>query len=276
MPVSAFRSLALLLLWLVSAGVGEGLVAQDLPPTDRIEAAQHVFQVTGDTIDYAWFAPEGAEEMGPRPLLVLLHGLGSTPAQVIRYRGIVEEAEARGWYVVAPMGFNPRGWYGSRGPGRADGLGARADDPENLGELSELETMAVVELALEAFDVDRDRIFLAGHSMGGAGTLHLARRHPELWAGLAAVAPAIWSDPVEGARAIRHLPVFLLQGTDDRLVPVSIARAWADAMADLDMMFRYTEVEGGDHAAIISHTPEHVRALFDFLETSSPPQPSPP
>ena len=53
-------------------------------------------------------------------LIVLLHGLGSNPQQVIRYKGIVEQAESRGYIVVAPFGYNERGWYGSRGKAKKE------------------------------------------------------------------------------------------------------------------------------------------------------------
>ncbi|TVP79720.1 MAG: alpha/beta fold hydrolase [Gemmatimonadales bacterium] len=270
--LAAVVLVALLALEPAVAPGGEGVLHAQTPPSERIRSDTHVFQVTGDTIEFAYFQPSVLEETDdPRPLLVLLHGLGSTPAQVIRYQGIVEEAEDRGWIVLAPMGFNRRGWYGSLGPGRPSGMGVQADDPDNLGELSQLETMAVVELALERFPVDRDRIYLMGHSMGGAGALHLGREHPDLWAGIAAVAPAVWAEPLEWARDLRHLPIHILQGTEDRLVPVRLARGWAEAMADLDMTFRYMEVDGGDHTAIIARTPQHVREIFDFLEQATPP-----
>src|SRR5690606_933351 len=91
------------------------------------------------------------------PLIILLHGLGSNPQQVINYQGITENAEKHGYIVAAPYGYNERGWYGSRGTGNAgaprpgsdasrssQGSAAAAarstaqgSDPENLGELSE-------------------------------------------------------------------------------------------------------------------------------------------
>ena len=66
---------------------------------------------------------------------------------MIRYEHLTELAEERGYIVVAPMGYNNHGWYGSRGSGRGPtgrGGGATNDDPENLGELSELDVMNVL------------------------------------------------------------------------------------------------------------------------------------
>ncbi len=233
--------------------------------TERIEELRYFFEAAGDSMVYARFVPSGYDhDDDPVPLLVLLHGLGSTPGQIMRYQGITDEAEERGWIVVAPMGYNRGGWYGSQGPGipRVGHLGGNV--PENLGELSELDVMNVLELTLEEFNVDPDRIYLMGHSMGGGGTWHLAITHPDRWAAIAPVAPAIYTSP-DQLEAIRHLPVIVLQGDRDNLVPVSLARTWVARMEELGMTHRYIEIAGGDHNAIISRNPENVRTLLDFL-----------
>ena len=101
-------------------------------------------------------------------------------------------AERDGDILVTPMGYHPRGWYGSRGPGiprmlrgnEADGL------PENLGALAEQDVMNVLRLVTDEFNIDDDRIYLWGHSMGGAGTYHLAAKYPHVWAALGEAAPA--------------------------------------------------------------------------------------
>ena len=65
--------------------------------------------------------------------MVLLHGLYSNPWQIIHYQGITQEAEKRGYLVVAPFGYNATGWYGSRGPGKDFGLGLK--QPPNAPEM---------------------------------------------------------------------------------------------------------------------------------------------
>lgn len=231
----------------------------------QIETRSYDFVEAGQEMVYDLFVPGSYDPAEATPLLVLLHGLGSSPAAVIRYRGFTVLAEERGYIIVAPMGFNSRGWYGSRGPGRASTRGDAEFDPENLGELSELDVMNVLALTLEEFNIDRDRVFLAGHSMGGGGTWHLALTYPDIWAGLGPVAPAIYSSP-DALEAISHLPVIVIQGEDDNLVPVAGTRRWVEKMAELGMTHRYIEIPGGDHTRIISQTPDNVRAIFDFFE----------
>src|SRR5204863_3843936 len=117
------------------------------------------------------------------PLLVALHGLGSTPQQIMRYRGLTDLAEKHGYVVAAPMGYNSGGWYGSRPLPKSD--------PKNLAELSEKDVMNVLDLVKKEYAIDPDRVYLMGHSMGGGGTWHLGIKYPDVWAALAPIAPAI-------------------------------------------------------------------------------------
>jgi pimeloyl-ACP methyl ester carboxylesterase len=103
--------------------------------------------------------------------------------------------------------------------------------------------------------------------MGGAGTWHLAAKHPDLWAGLGVVAAAPPQD-VEATTlltGIRHVPTIVIQGSDDDLVPVTLTRQWVDAMAGLGMQHVYVEVAGGDHSLLISQDQENMRKIVDFF-----------
>ena len=227
--------------------------------------ASVVYQDVSVEMEYQIYVPTTYDAATASPLIVLLHGLGSNPGGVIRYQGFTDLAEERGYIVVAPMGYNSRGWYGSRGTGRASNRGDAANDPDNLGALSELDVMNVLAMTLEAYNIDRDRVYLAGHSMGGGGTYHIAIKYPDIWAGLGPVAPAIYTSPDE-LSAIRHIPVIVIQGDEDRLVPVEGTRAWVAKMEELEMTHRYVEIPGGDHSRIISRDPDNVKAIFDFFD----------
>ncbi len=227
--------------------------------------ASVVFQDVGIEMEYQMYVPTTYDGSTAYPLMVLLHGLGSNPGGVIRYQGLTDLAEERGYIVAAPMGYNSRGWYGSRGTGRASNRGDAASDPDNLGDLSELDVMNVLAMTLEAYNIDRDRIYLAGHSMGGGGTYHIGIKYPDIWAGLAPVAPAIYISP-DALSAITHIPVIVIQGDEDPRVRVETTRTWVAKMAELGMTHRYVEIPGGDHTMIIARDPDNVRAIFDFFD----------
>jgi len=233
--------------------------------TERIQELTYQFEEAGMAMEYQIYVPTTYNASTSSPLIVLLHGLGSNPGGVIRYQGMTDFAEERGYIVVAPMGYNSRGWYGSRGTGRASNRGDAANDPDNLGELSEMDVMNVLELTLEAYNIDRDRVYLAGHSMGGGGTWHIGIKYPDIWAGLGPVAPAINMSP-DALSAITHIPVIVIQGDEDRLVNVEGARTWVAKMEELGMTHRYIEIPGGDHSRIISRDPDNVKAIFDFFD----------
>jgi|GEM_PF-850030 len=226
--------------------------------------------------EYGIYIPKSYEAETPAPLFVLLHGLGSSPQQVLRYQSLTAEAEKRGIILAAPFGYNRKGWYGSRGPGNTlgfelpDNLSEQMDLPANLGELSEKDVLNVVDLMSAEFNVDPKRVYLGGHSMGGGGTLYLGMKYPDKWAGLAPLAPAIYSSP-EALSKIPKMPVIMVQGELDKLVPVKTTRRWAEAMKELDMPHEYIEIKGGDHVNSIARNPKVLKRVFDFLEGHSRP-----
>ena len=216
-------------------------------------------------VDYALYVPSTYEEAKPAPLVVLLHGLGSNPKQVIGYRGIVDEAEDRGYVVVAPYGFNERGWYGSRGKGKEGPFFGNAKDPENLGELSEKDVFHVLAIVEKELRIDERRRFLMGHSMGGAGTVHLGATRKGMWAGLAPLAPAL-GGPMDLLEQLGATPVYVVMGAKDRMVPVRTVRKWVEEMKRLEVPVTYEEIADGDHVRVISQNEEMIGRVFDFFD----------
>ena len=58
-------------------------------------------------------------------MIVTLHGLGGTHTTMMRPNAI-DLAEAGGYILLAPMGYNPRGWFGAPAP-----QGRRGAPPAN-------------------------------------------------------------------------------------------------------------------------------------------------
>ena len=220
----------------------------------EIRRRTYRFEEADKEMEYALYVPTGYDKSKASPLIVALHGLWSNPQQIIRYPKFVPHAEKHGYIVVAPMGYNSRGWYGARGKG-----GGRGSDPENLGELSQKDVMNVLGLVRDEFNIDENRIYLLGHSMGGGGSLHLAIEYPDVWAAIAPIAPAVPSDPERLKRA-RHIPAIVVQGDKDRLVHGT--RRWVEKMKELDVEHEYIEVEGGGHIRVAF---EHFPEIFAFF-----------
>jgi predicted peptidase len=157
------------------------------------------------------------------------------------------------------MGYNSSGWYGVKIPFKS---GKDKDAPANLPELSEMDVMNVLAIVRKDFTIDDNRIYLLGHSMGGGGTIHIARKNPDLFAALAPIAPALFGKPSELDK-IKHVPIILVQGDKDNLVKVERVRPWADMMKKLEMKHEYIEVPGGDHINIAFTKMPDIFAFFN-------------
>jgi predicted esterase len=148
----------------------------------------------------------------------------------------------------------------SRGFG--GGFGRKSNDPPNLRELSEQDVMNVLDLVRKEFTIDDKRIYLLGHSMGGAGTWHLGTKYPDLWAGLAPIAPAAFGQPT-GLEKIKHIPVIVVQGDQDTAVRPEGTRRWVEKLKDLSIKHEYLEIPGGGHGDVIS---KGMPKIFEFFE----------
>ena len=235
--------------------------------TGKVLSRTYFFKEANREMPYSLYVSTHYQPEHPAPLVILLHGWGSNPAGVIQYAGIVQEAEKRGYVVAAPMGYNEVGWYGNPGPGAA----AQAEvpvpggAPQNRGVLSEHDVLNVLELVRGEFHTDARRTYLMGHSMGGGGTLYLGMKFPKTWAALAALSPAIYSSPEE-VKALRRVPVMVVQGELDRLVQTQVTRRWVAAMEEFGVPHEYLEIKGGDHIFSIAANPKMIGRVFAFFD----------
>ena len=238
----------------------------------RVQGKSYVFKETGKQVPYALFVPSKYDASRKWPLIVGLHGLGRPYDWVMGYDGIIDFAERDGYVMVTPLGYHPRSWYGSRGAnpeGNAAANGRGGEPlPANAGELGEKDVMNVLEIARKDYNIDPDRIYLWGHSMGGAGTYHIASKYPDIWAGLAVAAPA--PSPSAGVQPdaldrFKHVPILVLQGDADKSVPVARTREWVARMKQIGMEHVYIEVKDGDHTNFVARDREMLSKLFSFF-----------
>jgi predicted esterase len=249
-----------------------------IPVDPRVQIRTYRFADTNEDIPYAIYVSSKVSRDKRNPLIVTLHGLGGTHTTMMRPNAL-DLAEAGGYIYVAPMGYNPRGWYGvPRGERRGGpppnapantgrqgpppgALGA-ANDPPNLRELSEKDVLNVLDIVRKEFNVDENRTYLFGHSMGGAGTYHLAVKYPEKWAAIGVQAPAAFSLDPNSLSKIPRMPVIVIHGDMDTAVPVTLSRTWVDVMKTLNVPYQFIEVAGGDHGSVISGSMPDIFTFF--------------
>lgn len=232
-----------------------------IQPDARTQQRSYDFKDTGEKLSYVLFVSSKVSRERKAPLVVALHGLGGDGNFLVRDR-LVDLAEAGGYIVVGPLGYNVSGWYGS--PPIAMG---GPITPPNLAELSEKDVMNVLEMTRREFNVDADRTYLLGHSMGGAGALFLGQKHASEWAAVVALAPAAFMmeqgrAEVLGTMHKAGVPVMIFQGGKDPVVPPENTRRWGATLRELGMKGAYVEQADGDHGTVI---PDSMPEAFRFF-----------
>lgn len=204
---------------------------------------------------YVLFVPSTYVPGKPTPLIVDLHGLNITPLMQMLFDGTTDLAERYGFIVVAPMGFSLSGWWG-----------ARSGRP---GELSELDAMTVLKLVRERYTVDSDRIYLMGHSMGGAGTYHLGGKYSDIWAAVAPISAAGGIADAAAAERFRSFRTLLMHGAKDSIVSVNGSRRAAMLLQGAGAQHVYLEFPDKDHEFWIRRGAENMEKVFLFFATVS-------
>ncbi len=138
-----------------------------------------------------WYLPDSAPSEGPHPVILFLHGAGSTPEAWMPF--LRSEAEATGALLLVPKSVSPFGW------GVGNDLATLHASLARLGELVE---------------IDRLRVGLAGHSSGGAFAYVAGLAGDLRVAGIFALA-APFRTVLEVADSSYVPPLRLYYGTED-------------------------------------------------------------
>ncbi|HET9471333.1 MAG TPA: dienelactone hydrolase family protein [Usitatibacter sp.] len=205
---------------------------------------------------------------GPEPAgtVIWLHGLGADGwdfVPLVRELPVPPSLQLRFIFPHAPErpvtinnGFVMRAWYDI-----AVNDIARLPDERGIRE-----SQAAVE-RLIARERDRGiesaRIVLAGFSQGGAIALQAGLRHANRLGGIAALSTYLAlqdSLAAEAAAANRSTPIFMAHGTDDPIVPLSLAESSRAAL-------RAQGYEVEWHTWPMPHAVcgEEIQALAEFL-----------
>jgi len=225
------------------------------PSQQRIlECTYHLPEADAD-MPYALFVPSNYTPGKPAPLIVDLHGLNITPLMQMLFDGTTDFAERYGFIVVAPMGYSLSGWWG-----------ARSGRPS---ELSELDAMTLLKSMRQHYSVDSDRIYLMGHSMGGAGTYHLGAKYNDIWAAVAPISAAGGIADAAAAERFRSFATLLMHGEKDSIVSVNGSRRAATLLQGAGAQHLYLEFPGKDHEFWIRRGAENMEKVFLFFATVS-------
>jgi poly(3-hydroxybutyrate) depolymerase len=104
--------------------------------------------------------------------------------------------------------------------------------------------MTILDITRREYNVDPDRVYLSGLSMGGIGTWRIGTRHPDRFAAIAPVCGR--TDPMLAVN-LTYLPTWCFHGDADPVVPVEDSRRMIAAMRTAGLKPRYTEYPGVTH-----------------------------
>jgi len=221
---------------------------------ERGEVERAYRAADGALIPYRLYVPLSYDGQSARPMVVLLHGVLGDERYYFSYLfdpAIVKgEAERRG-YILASV----------NGRGRTSGYqGVAVDD-----------SFEVIKAVTQVYKIDASRIYLTGHSMGGFGTWMVAASKPEVFA---AIAPLSSGAPAQGAALsamlakLKALPVLIVHGARDGIVPPERSRLSSEAAQKAGLKVSYLEIPEADHLTIIGDT---FTAVMDFFEKNPKP-----
>lgn len=213
-----------------------------------------------DAYNFWFYAPEGSEdavkaaedgadavEPQKKPVFIFLHGAslcGNNLDKVRRYGTIdaIEKGRKIDGYVIAPQ--NPGGSWNPR------------------------KVMNILDWVEDNYDVDKDRVYVLGMSLGGYGTIDVAASYPER---IAAAMAICGGGTVGNLAGLNELPLWIIHGTGDRAVSVKesdkVVSAMKKAMGGDTPRLAYDRIPGMNHSqpARIFYMPES----YDWLLSHS-------
>jgi predicted esterase len=211
----------------------------------------------GEIMPYRLYVPTTYKASSATPLIVALHGLGGTEDSFFDgyEKKLPELAEEHGYIIAAPLGYRVDGGYGW-------GLANPPADvtTRRLQERSEQDVMQVLQLVKQQYNIDENRIYLLGHSLGGIGTWKIAAKFPDIWA---AIAPISGLGQPATLERIRQVPEIVVHGDTDPTVNVSGSRTMVAKLRELGVDFKYIEVPGGTHSSVVA---PNLPAILDFFD----------
>ena len=214
-----------------------------------------------------YYIPEDIDFAKPSALLVFLHGgtvstPDSAPEKYLGEDGVMLPAFTNAPFIVVAPSAPP---YAGGSRWNQDGVWRFID--------------ATVEDAKNRFNIDPDRVFLGGHSMGGYATYHLGQVMADRFAGVWISSGGWWETDF---RAFLGTPVFIQHGTIDcaprpechpglpharkhHWCGVDFARAAHELMTRDGVEHVYNE-HGGGHSLRFPQAQDSMRKFFAWTK----------
>lgn len=191
------------------------------------------------------YAPKAASDSTPLPLVIALHGMGGDDSMFIRGYGgglLCRLAEDKNFIVAAPLTY------------KLAGNAAFID--------------SLVEDVSTDYAIDRDRVYVIGHSLGGGVAMYLAQARASTIAAAACIAGA---GPV--GKKVTPCPTLVVGAELDRIGGPTRVRPFIQAAIADGKPVEYREVKNYGHTLVVGRVlPELIDWMFQHTLSNRPPR----
>ena len=136
------------------------------------------------------------------PMVMALHAIERNPAWELRWWGGTAEkplqAQRRGYIVIAPEYLDAKATKYTYSP------------------QSHYRVRMALRDAFKRFNIDSNRVFLAGHGSGGDAAFDIGNAHPDLFAGVIPITGQLQNLTIKIWRNGRRIPWYIVSGQLDR------------------------------------------------------------
>ncbi len=204
----------------------------------------------GDTLDYRVLYPEEMKPGKKYPLVLFLHGAGERGSD--NERQLIHGSQM--WLNPVNREGYPAFVLAPQCP--EDGYWAYMERPESFmpAEMPlEVPVSPIFQTLKDLLDVylampqvDADRVYVIGLSMGGMATFDIAVRYPEVFAAAVPICGAVNPERLAGAKGVAFS---IYHGDKDTVVPVEASREAYKALKKAGADVRYKEFVGCTHGS---------------------------
>jgi len=203
--------------------------------------------INGGSMNYRFRPPRKIEPDKEYPLLLFLHGAGGRGND---NRGQLEDAGSIVAFAKQSLSYNHASYiFAGQVPEGEKWVNVDwSTDDHKMNQISEC--LRMVFEAVDTFvvnkknQVDMNRIYIMGLSMGGYGTWDAIQRRPDFFA--AAVPICGGGDKTKG-NTLSNIPIWSWHGKRDNVISVSRSRDMDIAIKNAGGSPKYTEVEERGH-----------------------------
>lgn len=160
---------------------------------------------------FTLLTPKIISQTKPLPLVLLLHGFTSSGDEILKYTGLSQLVNSRNFLLIAPNGSRtPTGTrFWNATPACCDFYYQKSNDAEYL--------TSIINKVARKVAVDRKRIFIIGHSNGGAMAHRMACQASNVVSAIVSLAGPTFNTRQE-CKPAQPTSVLQIWGTEDEVL----------------------------------------------------------